>query len=278
MSAANTTGIFAQRVVSIGPNGTPLPRVSAVKASEQNKPQAWGGHSGETGNENPSGTERVRVAAIVGRPHPASQGEQLLAAEIQRDPMLARLFEFNQPVETTRRTRYLVDLLWAAGRVIVEVDDTTGTPRQRLSTTIGIGITNCNSAVILCCDSPTTGASRIPHAPASRSSISSNCVKTPLPLSKGESVDMELKGMQRLLLWELAVSRETRFLKDLNLSLSATDRKALAREGLTREEQQVHPLSGRKAPRRIHRPTHPTNRLADHHQSYRRRSGRSAWS
>ncbi len=60
-------------------------------------------------------------------------------------------------------------------------------------------------------------------------------------------MEIELKGMQRLLLWQLAVSRETLFLKDIKLSVTATDRKALEREGLTREEKQLNPTSGRQA-------------------------------
>jgi very-short-patch-repair endonuclease len=59
---------------------------------------------------------------INGVPHPFSPGEQALAGRLARDPELAGLFEFNQKVTTVRASRYLVDLLWPAGKIIVEID------------------------------------------------------------------------------------------------------------------------------------------------------------
>ncbi len=65
---------------------------------------------------------RLVVPPILGRPHPASPGEQLLALWLARDAELAPLFEFNQRVETTSGTSFIVDLLWRAGKLTVEVD------------------------------------------------------------------------------------------------------------------------------------------------------------
>ena len=62
------------------------------------------------------------VYPIHGRPHPFSPGEQKLAQQLMQDPELSPLFRFNQSVITVKQSRYLVDLLWAAGRVVVEVD------------------------------------------------------------------------------------------------------------------------------------------------------------
>ncbi|MCC8164912.1 MAG: endonuclease domain-containing protein, partial [Planctomycetes bacterium] len=59
---------------------------------------------------------------IIGVPHPKSRGEQLLAAGLVRDPELAGLFSHNQPVTTNCGRRFIVDLLWPAGKVVVEVD------------------------------------------------------------------------------------------------------------------------------------------------------------
>lgn len=59
---------------------------------------------------------------IIGSPHPRSRGEQLLAERLQRDPQLRGLFGHNQPVNTRCGRRFLVDLLWEDGRVVVEVD------------------------------------------------------------------------------------------------------------------------------------------------------------
>lgn len=46
----------------------------------------------------------------------------MLARLLENDPELTGLFQFNQPIQTTRGTRYLVDLIWRAGEVVVEVD------------------------------------------------------------------------------------------------------------------------------------------------------------
>ena len=64
----------------------------------------------------------VLVTPIRGRPHPNSPGEQLMAARLSRDPVLGPLFEYNTPVATVRGSRYLVDLVWPDGKIVVEID------------------------------------------------------------------------------------------------------------------------------------------------------------
>lgn len=64
----------------------------------------------------------VDVWPIIGRPHPYSPGEQLLARRLAADEMLGGLFRFNVRVKTTLDSQFLVDLLWPEGRLIVEVD------------------------------------------------------------------------------------------------------------------------------------------------------------
>jgi len=59
---------------------------------------------------------------LYGYPHPGSPGERLLAGRLGGDAELAGLFGFNQVVETVKDTRYVVDLLWPSGRLVVEVD------------------------------------------------------------------------------------------------------------------------------------------------------------
>lgn len=59
---------------------------------------------------------------VIGRPHPHSPGEQWLASHLEKDPELKSLFGFNQEVQTTQGTRYLVDVLWREGHLAVEVD------------------------------------------------------------------------------------------------------------------------------------------------------------
>lgn len=64
----------------------------------------------------------VMVCPIRGRPHPNSPGEQLMAARLRLDPLLGPLFQYNMPVETVRGSRYLVDLVWPEGKIVVEID------------------------------------------------------------------------------------------------------------------------------------------------------------
>ena len=57
-----------------------------------------------------------------GRPHPNSPGEQILARALGADPELGPLFAFNRSAPTRFVSTPIVDLLWAEGRVVVEVD------------------------------------------------------------------------------------------------------------------------------------------------------------
>ena len=79
--------------------------------------------SADVAVEQPPRTQpRVALFPVIGQPHPFSRGEQLLAKRLAQDDMLAGLFRFNIPVTTRNENRYLVDLVWMEGRVIVEVD------------------------------------------------------------------------------------------------------------------------------------------------------------
>ena len=62
------------------------------------------------------------VCPILGRPHPASPGEQILAQYLTTDDELRKLFRFNQRLETIFDNRFLVDLVWLDGRIVVEID------------------------------------------------------------------------------------------------------------------------------------------------------------
>ncbi|NJP09885.1 MAG: DUF559 domain-containing protein [Leptolyngbyaceae cyanobacterium RU_5_1] len=76
----------------------------------------------QTADRPTSEESRHTIWPIQGNPHPFSPGEQILARRLSHDAELAPLFCFNQNVETLRGSRYLVDLLWSEGKVVVEVD------------------------------------------------------------------------------------------------------------------------------------------------------------
>jgi len=59
---------------------------------------------------------------IQGHPHPNSPGEQLLARHLNEDATLGGLFEFNLKLQTVLQHTFQVDLVWRAGKVVVEVD------------------------------------------------------------------------------------------------------------------------------------------------------------
>ena len=68
---------------------------------------------------------KLVVPPLIGHPHPGSPGEILLAQHLSRDTELGALFLFNQWVETASGERFLVDLVWPAGKLVVEVDGYT---------------------------------------------------------------------------------------------------------------------------------------------------------
>lgn len=64
----------------------------------------------------------IMAPPLIGRPHPDSPGEMLLAGKLQADTELGPLFRFNEWVEAGRDERFLVDLVWPSGKLVVEVD------------------------------------------------------------------------------------------------------------------------------------------------------------
>ncbi|MDR1081926.1 MAG: DUF559 domain-containing protein [Deltaproteobacteria bacterium] len=59
---------------------------------------------------------------IEGRPNPLSPGESVLAESMSQFPDLDGLFAFNVPIVTSGGGRFIVDLLWEDGRLVVEID------------------------------------------------------------------------------------------------------------------------------------------------------------
>jgi len=66
--------------------------------------------------------QTLLVWPLLGVPHPNSPGEQLLASRLRDDDELGPLFQFNQRITTTPGSSYIADLLWAEGKLVVEID------------------------------------------------------------------------------------------------------------------------------------------------------------
>ncbi len=64
----------------------------------------------------------VVVGPIIGKPHPASEAEQLLHECLIADAELAALFEYNQPITVYGDKRCTVDLIWRSGAFVIEID------------------------------------------------------------------------------------------------------------------------------------------------------------
>ncbi|MFW6170096.1 MAG: endonuclease domain-containing protein [Planctomycetota bacterium] len=75
--------------------------------------------------------QKRRIWPLLGRPHPFSPGEQRLASHLSQHSTLGSLFQFNAWVTTRWESRYLVDLVWPTGKIVVEVDGyRTHSPRD----------------------------------------------------------------------------------------------------------------------------------------------------
>jgi hypothetical protein len=80
--------------------------------------------SGPPSPEGPKAKPKAggRFPSFEGRPNPTSLGENILAERIGAEPGLAPLFAFNAPVRSRSGQKFIVDLLWEEGRLVVEID------------------------------------------------------------------------------------------------------------------------------------------------------------
>jgi very-short-patch-repair endonuclease len=65
---------------------------------------------------------QIVVGPVTGKPHPASEVEKLVYQELMADAELRNLFEANQRLMSFGEKPYIVDLLWRAGQLIIEID------------------------------------------------------------------------------------------------------------------------------------------------------------
>jgi very-short-patch-repair endonuclease len=82
---------------------------------------AQGGDSPVAHRRSDDGVQ-VLVGPIVGRPHPASDVEKLLHARLTADRELSELFEFNQRLTALGDKRYIADVVWRQGGLVIEID------------------------------------------------------------------------------------------------------------------------------------------------------------
>lgn len=108
---------------------TQCPVLAVIPASLQDRSEldsishrAFAFHADSAASGPASQERKCRIGPVVGRPHPFSPGEQLLARHLAADPWLGQLFSFNMWVHAQSGHRYLADLLWPAGQVVIEVD------------------------------------------------------------------------------------------------------------------------------------------------------------
>jgi very-short-patch-repair endonuclease len=99
--------LFRSWRVCDAPTDSPLP-IGAFDHTDQS--------IGVAGNVHPS------INAVSGQPHPLSDVEKRVWAHLLQDDELSPLFRCNQVVVTRHGGRPRVDLLWSAGRVVVEFD------------------------------------------------------------------------------------------------------------------------------------------------------------
>lgn len=97
-------------------------RVSVGTVIADTAPPEVGPQANDATHPTPGIGKAWIVTPIIGVPHPNSTGEQLLWAAICKDQELAGLFECNQRVTGHESSKYLVDLLWREGKLVVEVD------------------------------------------------------------------------------------------------------------------------------------------------------------
>ena len=64
----------------------------------------------------------VVVEPVIGRPHPASEAEQIVYQRLQADSELSSLFRFNEPLEVYGGLQVRVDAVWSDGGVVIEID------------------------------------------------------------------------------------------------------------------------------------------------------------
>ncbi|MDH3346516.1 MAG: endonuclease domain-containing protein [Desulfobulbaceae bacterium] len=67
-------------------------------------------------------TPAAWIFPYLGKPHPCSPGEQILAKLIQADNTISTLFHYNYRIQGCRGSNYICDLVWPSGQLVIEID------------------------------------------------------------------------------------------------------------------------------------------------------------
>jgi very-short-patch-repair endonuclease len=122
--ASNVADPARGRKADSGPAGGPA-EIPTGPTGEVPPAEAPRDADGLAGPDHPYGGAFRPFWDIEGRPNPLSPGEAMVSERLSRAPDLAGLFVFNVAVETVGGDRFIVDLLWEEGRLVIEIDGYT---------------------------------------------------------------------------------------------------------------------------------------------------------
>ena len=122
---ADATG--AEVVVLVSRSKVADPELDGINSNAEIEPDPFGidrepAIVGDPVSLRPDPRAIVDVTPFLGRPHPKSQGEQILAKFLESDTELRGLFSYNTRVAGRDGASHVADLVWPEGRLVVEVD------------------------------------------------------------------------------------------------------------------------------------------------------------
>jgi len=109
---------YGARVFADAPEEMRAPSPAALQPSQRRGAKRGFAKPKETTSSVPA----IDSSPVEGFPHPRSDAERHLHAEIMKDSRLRALFGYNRRVSTSAGETHTVDLLWEEGRLVIELD------------------------------------------------------------------------------------------------------------------------------------------------------------